>query len=95
MANFQELSNLVWKVADDVPKLSKTGPKWGRNYPAADTLAKRIADYCCHKVHIFTNAHGGFVQVTPLVGRLSNLDVQVSPDDAWHRHWFTDQQSGI
>ncbi|MDP6599365.1 MAG: hypothetical protein QGI86_26410 [Candidatus Poribacteria bacterium] len=78
----------------DTTKFSKTAPS-GAVTIQADTLAKRIADYCCHKVHIFTNAHGGFVQVTPLVGRLSNLDVQVSPNDAWHGHWFTDQQSGI
>ena len=37
-------------------------PKWGNNDPDADTLARRIVDYYCHKVHTFTNARGGPVQ---------------------------------
>ncbi len=37
-------------------------PKWGNNHPAVDAMAKRIADYYCHKVHTFTNARGGPVQ---------------------------------
>jgi pyruvate formate-lyase/glycerol dehydratase family glycyl radical enzyme len=37
-------------------------PKWGNEESQADVLAKRIADYYCHKVHSFTNARGGPVQ---------------------------------
>jgi len=36
-------------------------PKWGNNAPAANSLARRIADYYCDKVHTFSNArNGGF-----------------------------------
>ena len=53
--------------------LLKRVPKWGNNHPAADALAKRIADYCCHKMHTFTNARGGPVQAAlfTLMYRLS------------------------
>ncbi|MBT3273941.1 MAG: hypothetical protein HN368_12365, partial [Spirochaetales bacterium] len=36
--------------------------KWGNNDTQADTMAKRVADYYCAKVHTFTNARGGPVQ---------------------------------
>ena len=37
-------------------------PKWGNEESRSDVLARRIADYYCHKVHSFTNARGGPVQ---------------------------------
>ena len=53
--------------------LLKRVPKWGNNHPAADALAKRIADYCCHKMHTFTDPRGGPVQAAlfTLMYRLS------------------------
>jgi pyruvate formate-lyase/glycerol dehydratase family glycyl radical enzyme len=44
-------------------------PKWGNHHPEADRLAKRIADYYCHKVHTFTNGRGG-----PCQAALFSLD---------------------
>ena len=37
-------------------------PKWGNDSPAADAMARRVADYYCDKVHTFTNARGGPMQ---------------------------------
>jgi formate C-acetyltransferase len=34
-------------------------PKWGNNNPDADWMAKRVAEYYCHKVHSFVNGRGG------------------------------------
>jgi formate C-acetyltransferase len=36
--------------------------KWGNNDPAADAMARRVADHYCGKVHTFTNARGGPMQ---------------------------------
>ena len=37
-------------------------PKWGNNDTAADSMARRVADYYCGKVHSFTNGRGGACQ---------------------------------
>jgi pyruvate-formate lyase len=34
-------------------------PKWGNNDPAADAMARRVADWYCDKVESFTNGRGG------------------------------------
>jgi pyruvate-formate lyase len=34
-------------------------PKWGNNDSEADTMAKRVADYYCNKIHTMTNGRGG------------------------------------
>ncbi|MBC7234505.1 MAG: hypothetical protein H5T69_01595 [Chloroflexi bacterium] len=46
-------------------------PKWGNNDAESDALARRVADYYCHKVHTFRNGRGGACQAA-----LFSLDYQ-------------------
>jgi formate C-acetyltransferase len=44
--------------------LLNRAPKWGTGDDQADTLARRVADGYCDKIHSFTNARGGPFQAS-------------------------------